>query len=342
MKTVAGVRQRWRQRIAAWWAARLPPRDSIEFTHRNLYILPTRAGLAYAVVVVVLLLASINEQLNLGYALTFLLGGAAMVGLHQTHANLHGLQWRWLAPARVHAGQALSLQLQVHNPHRRRHRYGVTARWDAQHAVALEVNAGESLRCELDVPTHGRGPLHIERLTVETRYPLGLFRAWGYWRPAGTALVWPAPDPAAPPLPGDGGHGDTHMPLQAHMGRDGQLDGLRAYQRGDPMKWVAWRKSTHALAAGTGLVAREPARHQSPDLWLNLDDSPGLAGLTMEARLSRLTTWLLQAEAQHADGGAAYGLILGSYRVSPGHGDQHLRHCLDALACWPQPPGGLA
>jgi uncharacterized protein (DUF58 family) len=342
MTNRSAVRQRWRAWVAAWWAARLPRQDTVTLTHRNLYILPTRAGWAFIVVVLVLLLASINEQLNLGYALTFLLGGSALVGLHQTHANLHGLQWQWHPPTRVHAGAALSLQLQVHNPHRRRHRFGLTARWDDQHAVALEVPAGATLRCELDIPTTARGPLHIERLTLETRYPLGLFRAWGYWRPASTVLVWPALDPHAPPLPGHTGDGDLPDSPTASLGRQGQLDGLRSYQRGDPMKWVAWKKSTHTLAAGAGLVAREPTRHHSPDVWLDLEHSPGLGSLPMEARLSRLATWLLQAEADHGEGGAEYGLILGAHRIAPAHGPAHLRHCLDALACWPQAPGGAA
>jgi hypothetical protein len=39
----------------------------------------------------VLLVASINYQLNLGYLLTFLLAGSALVGMHVCHATLRGL-----------------------------------------------------------------------------------------------------------------------------------------------------------------------------------------------------------------------------------------------------------
>lgn len=116
------------------------------------------------------------------------------------------------------------------------------------------------------------------------------------------------------------------------------LEGLRAYQRGDPMKWVAWKKSTHALAAGGELVSREPQRHHSPDLWLDLEHSPGLGALGHEARLSRLATWLLQAETAAQEGGALYGLILGSWRIEPAQGPVHLQACLDALARWPDTP----
>jgi hypothetical protein len=39
----------------------------------------------------VLLVASINYQLNLGYLLTFLLAGSAVVGMHVCHGTLRGL-----------------------------------------------------------------------------------------------------------------------------------------------------------------------------------------------------------------------------------------------------------
>ena len=98
------------------------------------------------------------------------------------------------------------------------------------------------------------------------------------------------------------------------------------------MKWVAWKKSTHALASEGTLVSREWLQHHSPDLWLDLANSPGLSHLGLEARLSRLATWLLAAESAAQDGGADYGLRLGMVRIEPGHGAAHLQACLDALA----------
>ena len=86
------VAARWQR----WWQARLPRTDTLELTQRNLYILPTKVGWSFAVVLVVLLVASINERVNLGYALTFLLGGSALAATHQTHGNLQGLQLRLL------------------------------------------------------------------------------------------------------------------------------------------------------------------------------------------------------------------------------------------------------
>ena len=46
-------------------------------TQRNVYILPTAPGLMLALTLLLLLVTSINYQLNLGYLLTFLLAGCA-------------------------------------------------------------------------------------------------------------------------------------------------------------------------------------------------------------------------------------------------------------------------
>ena len=77
-----------RQRVRDWWQARHPRTDSWTLTQRNIYILPTRAGFMFAAVLVVMLLATINYQLNLGYVLTFLLAGAGFVSMHLTHNTL--------------------------------------------------------------------------------------------------------------------------------------------------------------------------------------------------------------------------------------------------------------
>ncbi|MDI1245405.1 MAG: DUF58 domain-containing protein, partial [Rhodoferax sp.] len=88
--------------MARWWQNRLPLTDSVTLTQRNVYILPTRAGLMLGVTLLVLLVASINYQLNLGYLLTFLLAGCALVGMHVGHGTLRGLSLNLTAPEAIH------------------------------------------------------------------------------------------------------------------------------------------------------------------------------------------------------------------------------------------------
>ena len=55
-----------RGRFQRWWQARVPLSDSTVLTQRNVYILPTRAGFMLGATLLVLLVAAINYQLNLG------------------------------------------------------------------------------------------------------------------------------------------------------------------------------------------------------------------------------------------------------------------------------------
>jgi len=87
-----------RQRVQRWWLARLPTTDHLELTQNNIFLLPTGAGWMLALTLLVLLIASINFQLNLGYLLTFLLAGSAAAGVVMGHNSLRGLQLRLLPP----------------------------------------------------------------------------------------------------------------------------------------------------------------------------------------------------------------------------------------------------
>lgn len=338
---IATTTSRLRQRWSDWWEQRLPRQDELRLTQRNLYILPTRAGWGFAAVVCVLLLASINEQINLGYALAFLLGGAGLAALYQTHGNLQGISLSLGSPPSVHAGQVVPVPVTLTNQHRRLWRCSLavsatnsqTGPSDAAVQFA-DLPPGQDACVVLDIPTRQRGRHPLPRLVIETRYPLGLFRAWSYWRPRTQVLVWPALDPHAPPLPDH--HGADPARTTVHQSRQGQElpEGLRDYRRGDPVRWIAWKKSSLTLATGAGLVTREPASNRAPDRWLDLEDSPGLAGLDTEQRLSRLASWLVAAEQEAAAVGRTYGLRLPGQVIACSHGATHLRHCLDTLATW--------
>lgn len=341
-------RDSWSARWQAWWTARLPRKDDLRLTQRNVYILPTRAGWGFAVVILILLAASINEQINLGYALTFLLAGTGLAVMYQTHSNLQGLRLSLLAPHGVHAGQAVRLTVQAHNDQGRKHRLGLRLGFSTrfladkqtsvlQDLTPFEVTAGGDTTVELETPATRRGWMDMPTVVIETGFPMGFFRVWAYWRPHSRVLIWPALEPHPPALPeSTPDQNQAVMPSAAQRHAD-IPDGLRDYRRGDPLRWIAWKKSSHALASGTGLVTREPVRGRSPDLWLDFDASPGMQGLALESRLSRLASWLVSAEQVASDTGSRYGLRLPGVQVDCDSGPHHLKACLDALATWPTP-----
>ncbi len=109
-----------RSRFRAWWQARLPRTDTLLLTQRNVYILPTRAGFMFGLTLLVLLVASVNYQLNLGYVLTFLLAGSGVVSMHLTHATLRGLTLHLKPVAPVFAGEPAVLDVVLDSAGQRR------------------------------------------------------------------------------------------------------------------------------------------------------------------------------------------------------------------------------
>ncbi len=308
-----------------WWQSRLPHTDTWRLGQRNIYILPTRAGVTFAATLLVMLLAAINYQLNLGYALTFLLAGAGLVSMHITHGNLRGLTLHLRPAAAVFAGQPALLEVVLTNPGRQR--WGLALRFEdrAAHGRAFawcDAPAGGQASAQLTFVPQRRGWHAVPTLVVQTAFPFGLFRAWTVWRPAARVLAWPRPEqppaalPAAAAAPGD--------ERGARRSAGSELDGVRPWRRGDSMRQVAWKK----VARSGELVSRETTGTAAREIWLSWHDAQGG---DIEQRLSRLAAWVLLAEREGLD----CGLRLPGRELPPGQGDIHRRAALDMLAQQP-------
>jgi uncharacterized protein (DUF58 family) len=170
------------------------------------------------------------------------------------------------------------------------------------------------------VPPH-RGWHAVPALVMETVFPFGLFRAWTVWRPAARVLAWPMPERTPPPLPHSASSSTEERASRRASG--GEWDGVRPWRRGDTMRQVVWKK----VARSGELVSRETAGSAVREQWLDWADA---ATPDVEARLSRLTAWLLLAERE----GLACGLRLPGRVLPPDLGDAHRVNALNLLGQW--------
>lgn len=356
------LQRTWQRRWQGWWAARHPPGASTTLVQRNVYILPTPAGWLYGLLLVALLLGSINYQLNLGHLLTFLLAGSGIVAMHATHATLRGLRLSLNLAGAVsrqgHVGDGLELPLRLVDTRRRGQlarlfflgRHGIHLSWADAPPLAVdgpESRAGLPEAASEAAPAwtpRRRGPQAWPRLRIETRYPLGLLRAWSFWQPDGELLVWPAPEADPPPLPAwsdarreaaesaeTAETADSEDPAGArpvpHLAVDlPEPDGVRPWRDGDRPSQVLWRRSARLLAQGGDLLVRDlrPPPQGRVLHWRQTAD----LGADTEARLSRLCAWVLTAERT----GLRWALELPDRRLPEGEGPAHRIACLDALA----------
>ena len=300
--------------------ARLP----IVLDRRRIFILPTGTGILYGVVLITMLLGAINYNLSLGHALVFLLAGLGFVAMVHTFRNLVDLR---ISPGRaepVFAGETAQFRLIVDNPrpHERR---------------ALEFVIGDNPPSRLDLPQRAeaiveipcaarrRGRLAPGCVTLATRYPLGLFRAWSYPHPPLSCLVYPKPTHT--PLPPHSGATDSGQ-RQSSLGQE-DFTGLRLRRPNDSPRHIAWKAVARDID-GRPLLVKQFAGGAEGQLWLDWTLTP--PELDAEARLSILCGWILAAEQRHL----RYGLRLPGLQLAAAQGAPHRNACLEALALYDQ------
>lgn len=317
-----------RQRPGGWFLRGRPPvQGVVTLDRRHLYILPTRGGLGFAVVLLAMLLTSLNYNISLGFALTFLLGGIGMACMWLAYRNLLDLAIAADSVAPAYAGQTAVFALRVDNPAPEA-RIGVDVAVSAIDGVpvaSVTLDSAASGTLALHVPARQRGHLALPRVTISSRFPFGLFRVWSYADLGLSALVYPAPEAGAPPLP-QLAHSDADEDGSPAAGTiDDGIDQLRRYRNGDPLHRIAWK---HSARTGRWMSrAGEPPRQ--PACWLDWNMLPG--AMDTEARLSRLCAWVLAA-----GDAAEIGLRLPGVEIPQGRGVSHRRACLEALALWPE------
>lgn len=315
-----------RQPLHRWadrWIARPhgPRGGEWRIDRRRLYVLPTKAGLGFAGLCLVMLVTSVNYGLALGFGLTFLLVSVALVGMIHAHRNLSGLALRAGRAEPVFAGDPAVLQVLVKNPSRL-DRFAITISAPAPaQPVQLDAPAGTEQAVQLALPTTRRGWTAVPRLQVQTRFPLGLCRAWSWWHPAARVLVYPAPETPGVPLPVSA----DAVGGQAGPGRgDEDFAALRPWRQGDALRGIAWRAV--ARDPQGALVVKQFEGGVRDELWL--DWASVSPRMDAESALSRLARWVIDAEAA----GLRYGLRLPGVEVMMDAGPGHRARCLEALA----------
>jgi uncharacterized protein (DUF58 family) len=301
--------------ISRFFEGEAPVPGPLLLNHRRVFILPTRQGLAFILLLVLVLLIAFVYNNNLAYMLAFLLASVFFITILHTFKSLAGLVVQAGQSTAVFAGEQAGFQFTLRNPGNQA-RPSVTL--FLQEYTTVNPLPGETLSVILYRQAARRGWLECGTLTVSSSYPLGLFRAWSPLRFGAKALVYPQPAPPGFALPeteamGEGG-GRYRL-------RGDDFYGLRDYQTSDAIRQIHWK----SLAKGLGLHSKQYSGEAGTDLWLDYDTAPGNG---VEERLSCLCRWVLDAE----QAGLRYGLRLPGSKIACEGGREHHLACLQALA----------
>ncbi len=307
-------------RFDRWLNNRIPPASSVTLKQKQIFIVPTWQGAKFSLLVVAMVLAGINYQNSLVLALAFLLGSLFMVGILHTYRNLAGLNLAAGPVKPAFAGEEAEFVIVLRRLGERQFE-SLELGWDKSCTVRADLLYSEEVRLNCPILAKQRGRLDPGRLLVESRFPLGLFRAWSWVDLNMETLVYPRPI-VGNAFPTSDSISESEGELALNGGAE-DFYGLREYQPGDPVRHIAWK-----VFGRTGnLMTKQFAAYRDKRVWL---DWEYFHGLGTEERLSRLCYWVLQLNSDNDE----YGLRIPGVEISPGRGENHRNEILRALALY--------
>ncbi len=292
---------------------------AVTLTRDRVYIVPTKAGLIFSLLLLTVLTGSINYEKSLGFILTFLLTGVAGTLLLSTWRNLALLELKSNDCLPVFSGEQATFNVQLVN-HQLIHRHSIAV---SQHGVLQDIvdcAANSKKTFHFKVDANKRGILNAGSFRLYTEFPSGLFFAWTWVDLSMSCIVYPAPD------------NDTALPAFEHSDSgDADLAGLglenfshlRKYQHGDNMARISWK----VAAKNDELFSKEFIGAKPVTHWINWNDLPARDS---EQRLSMMTALIIHAQKQQQ----CYGIKLPQKQIQPGSGSKHFHQCLTALALY--------
>ncbi len=291
--------------------------------HRQLYMLPTKAGWVYGLVVFALLLAALKYNHQATFLLTFLLAAIGQVTSLYTHKNLLKIGIQSLPAEPVFAGDKATFPIELKNPSTSQ-RHGIwTLCGDFKHCSSLAPSHTATIN--INIPAKQRGLMNMPAIILSSQFPIGILFSWTkLFKPDTTCLIYPEPKNIlpSPELKHDDTEDEEENNTKQVQGSD-EFSSLRHYVPGDRLRDIHWP----ALAKNNQLVSKEYKTTARSSL---IFDWQHVHALSTEDKLSQLTYWILQAEKQQQD----YQLSIPGFTSEHTQGLQHRHSCLQQLAQW--------
>ncbi len=310
------------RRFDAWLAKRSPPRQQLTLDQKKVFIFPSRVGLGFLVLLLMLLVLAINYQNNLVFALCFSLFSLLIVSILHTFANLSGIRLSAGSAEPVFAGELAHFHLLVDSGKRARHQLQFGFINDPVSVRDME-QPNQRIDVRLPWPSQHRGYLTPGRLYLRSDFPLGLIRCWSRPLMDWHCLVYPQPKMLRPlqtaHAEGEGGAVDR-------LRDSDEFSGFQRYQRGESPRRIHWK----AYAKGQELLSKHYEASLAREMILDWDSLPEF---DVEDRLSVLCAWALESDKR----GHSFALRLPGVWIESGSGAAHLTAVLRELALFGEP-----
>ena len=304
--------------------------SNFSIDRRKLYILPTRVGWYYVLVLLALFGIAVKFDNQAAFMMLFILIAVGLIAMVYTHNNVVGLTMNSHPSKSVFLGSHASFPVTLSNESGK-----------ARHAVWMiaggfhqltELKAGGQKTVELQLPAIQRGYLPCEPVNLSSLYPIGVFFCWTKrFISTERCLVYPQPLNLVP-FPDDGtNQGKEQANSNIRIGAE-DYAGMKNYQDGDRLRDIHWP----SLAKTNKLVSIQYENHSNSSVNLSWFSLPSTLGV--EDKLSQLCYWVIEADKA----GQLYQLEMPSHTIEFNKGMNHYHECLRTLALWGDNSSGAA
>lgn len=289
---------------------------------RQLYILPTRVGWYYALILIALFGIAVKYDNQPAFMMLFILVAVGLIAMVYTHNNVIGLSMSSHPSKSVFLGSPAVFPISLKSNSRKpRHAIWLIAGGFHQ-LTALDSEAQQII--ELQLPTVQRGYFPCEPVNLSSLYPIGVFFCWTKrFTSTERCLVYPQPLDLVP-FPEDGlNQGKEQASANIRVGAE-DYAGMKNYQDGDRLRDIHWP----SLAKTNKLISIQYENHSNSSVNLSWFSLP--AKLNIEDKLSQLCFWVVEANKS----GQLYQLEMPNHTIEFDKGLTHYHECLRVLALW--------
>lgn len=326
-----------------WLDKRIPAASLHRLNHKNIFIFPSKFGGLFLLLCVLLFLLGTNYQNNLMLLLCYFLLSLFLINLLVSYINFARIELQIGKCPEVFVGDNLHLPLWLNADNTSQAPPSGILRFRFQepkskalkklkNASATEIDADAfSNPVHLSHRCQKRGKLNLSRVTVDSAYPLGLYRCWTHLAFTHQVMVYPKLIPCDIRLLNADHKSAKKRGQQNQQSGHDDFSHLKAYQLGEPLHHVAWKH----LAKGRGMVSKQFSSQGSQIGWLKLNQPTNYKNIqqrldALEIELGKLCYQVIELSRT----GQTFGLDLGSQCIAPSSGAAHRTACLTSLACF--------
>jgi uncharacterized protein (DUF58 family) len=327
------IKNLFKKNIDRWLAKRIPANREHCLNSRNIMIYPTRFGLAYLGIVILIFLLGTNYQNNIILLFSYLL--ASMFISVMLHSFYNFSQLRFYSAAKQQGFAETTLYFPIKIMAKKTHydlNFNFTdASPNSQIQRVLQCKEGED-QVNLPFKATKRGKHHLGRVTIFSEYSLGIFKSKTVLDFGHYAIIYPKPKSLVSGQYQLGSQPDEpsieNYQTANIVGTD-DFSELKSFVIGESRARTAWKQ----LAKGQGHFSKHYQASQGQLQWLRLDEMPSN---DIELKLAYLSFLIAELTATNQAFGLELSASLTDKRgnISPNSGADHQQACLTALAMY--------